>query len=75
MPEDFFDYKQITEQKEGLDYNQLVECPYCHKPIPKDAINCYYCGKPVDFGKRSSWVYWTVFILIIVLLSYFIFFN
>ncbi|MCF7875047.1 MAG: zinc ribbon domain-containing protein [Candidatus Omnitrophica bacterium] len=74
MREDFFSYNQETEQKEDLDFNQLVKCPHCKKPIPQDAISCYYCGSQVDFNKKPKWVYLVVFLVTIILLSYLIFF-
>jgi predicted amidophosphoribosyltransferase len=74
MGEDFFSYNQEIEEEEGLDFNQLVNCPNCKKPIPQDAISCYYCGKPVDLNKKSRWIYLVVILVVIALLSYFIFF-
>jgi predicted nucleic acid-binding Zn ribbon protein len=74
MSQDFFSYNQEIEQKEDLDFNQLIKCPHCKKPIPQDAISCYYCGKPVDLNKKSKWVYLLVFLAVIILLNYVIFF-
>ncbi|MCF7869573.1 MAG: hypothetical protein K9M01_00435 [Candidatus Omnitrophica bacterium] len=74
MPEDFFDYNQKVEQKDDLDFDNLIQCLHCKRPIPQDAINCYYCGKPVDLNKKSKWVYMVVFLAVIILLSYLIFF-
>ncbi len=73
MSEDFFDFKQVDEPKDDLDYDHLVECSHCKKPIPQDAVSCYYCGRPVDLNKKSKWFYWAVFLIIIILLSYLIF--
>ncbi|MFO8053214.1 MAG: zinc ribbon domain-containing protein [Candidatus Omnitrophota bacterium] len=72
MPEDFFDYNQEIEQKDELDFDNLVQCPHCKKPIPQDAISCYYCGKPVDLSEKPSWIYWVIFIVIVALVYYFI---
>ncbi len=73
MPEDSFDFKQVSEEKDELDYEHLVECPHCKKPIAEDATLCYYCGEEVDLGKKSSWPVWLGLILIALLISYLIF--
>lgn len=74
MPEGFFQYYQANEQKEDLDFNHLVKCPHCGKPIPQDAISCYYCGEDAIVRKKSKWFKPTVLVLIILLISYLIFF-
>lgn len=75
MPEDFFDFEQLSEEEENLDYDHLLECPHCQKPIPQDAIMCYYCGREVYLVKKTKRFRWGFLILIILFLSYFIFFR
>jgi len=72
MDQDFFDFNQVSEEKDDLDYDHLLDCPHCKKPIPQDAILCYYCGKEVYFEKKSNWFFWLIVILVILLIGYFI---
>ncbi|MCF7870633.1 MAG: zinc ribbon domain-containing protein [Candidatus Omnitrophica bacterium] len=74
MPEGFFQYYQENEQEEDLDFNHLVKCPHCGKPIPQDATSCYYCGKDAIVRKKSKRVGWLILFLIVLLISYFIIF-
>lgn len=75
MPEDFFDFKSVSEEEESLDYDHLLECPHCRKPIPKDATLCYYCGQEVYFNdKKSKFSYWVFLFIVALLVGYLIFF-
>ncbi len=68
MDEGYFDYRHATEEKDELDFENLLPCPHCKKPIPADATMCLYCGKEVNrqaYGMHS-WVVWAAIVLIII---------
>jgi predicted amidophosphoribosyltransferase len=65
MSEDYFEFRQVDEEEEGLDFNRLTPCPHCKKPIPQNATMCLYCGKEVMDNKKSLWVVGTAIALII----------
>ena len=72
MPQEYFDYKKVTEEKEELDFENLVPCPDCKKPIPSDAIMCLYCGHEVTGYRRQQWVVWVAVILIVIFAAFII---
>ncbi|MDP8289690.1 MAG: hypothetical protein P9M02_01820 [Candidatus Susulua stagnicola] len=72
MDQGHFDYKSVSEESESLDFEKLVPCPHCNKPIPNDATMCLYCGEEVSFSKKSPWFLSVAIILIIVLLLFFL---
>jgi predicted nucleic acid-binding Zn ribbon protein len=47
MTEDYFDFQEIVEEEDKLDFDKLVMCPHCKKPIPQQAVMCFYCGEEV----------------------------
>jgi len=68
MDEGRFDYKGVSEESDDLDFEKLVPCPHCKKPIPQDATMCLYCGKEAVWRKKSPWVSIIVVFLIIAFL-------
>jgi predicted nucleic acid-binding Zn ribbon protein len=62
----YFDFEEKTELEEDLDFSKLVDCPYCKKPIPHNALLCLYCGESIHTAKKSRWFVWLVIILIIL---------
>ena len=66
MSDDYFDFESISQEEENLDFNKMLSCPKCKKPIPHDSISCYYCGETVAFSKKSNWVVVTAIAIIIV---------
>ncbi len=66
LPEDHFDYQSVSEEPEQLDFDKLISCPHCHKPIPHDATLCYYCGKETSSPGGAGWMTWVVIVLIII---------
>ena len=74
MDEEHFEYRQVNEEEEKLDFDNLVPCPNCKKPIPQDATMCLYCGKEVpNQRKPATWAVWLVIIAIIVLILFILF--
>lgn len=71
MPEDHFDFQQIDEESEKLNFDKLTPCPNCKKPIPEDSTMCLYCGEEGKEGKKPTWFIWTA-ILVIVIFGIFI---
>ncbi|MCP4653079.1 MAG: hypothetical protein GY858_06835 [Candidatus Omnitrophica bacterium] len=69
MNQDFFDYKEVSESEEKLNYAKLIECPYCKKQIAHDATMCYFCGEEVDYKQKSSWVSWVAILVLITFLA------
>ena len=65
MQEDL-DFESLSEEPEKLDFNNMVPCPQCNKPIPHDATMCLYCGEEVAFSKKPAWVVWTAIAIIIM---------
>ena len=67
-----FGYRQISEEKDELDFKNLLSCPHCKKPIPADATMCLYCGEGVDFSSNrlQSWVIWVAAILIVIFMFF-----
>lgn len=73
MPEGDFDFRQVTEEEEKLDYSKLVNCPHCKKPIPHDVTMCFYCGESVELErKKSGWLIGFTILLIITFIVFFI---
>lgn len=68
MPQSYFDYQQVVEEKEELDFNNLVNCPKCKKPIPYNSTMCLYCGREVYFSKKAPWIIWVAVLLLIAFL-------
>ena len=73
MSENHFEYEQISEEEEKLDFDNLVPCPNCKKPIPQDATMCFYCGQMVRSQGKSVWITWIVIVLIILLILFLLF--
>ncbi len=67
MVEDSFKFEQVSEEEERYDFDNLVPCPHCKKPIPCDATMCLYCGKEVITRKKSARFIWAVVLLIVLL--------
>ncbi len=74
MPEERFDFKQVSEEDENLNFAKLKPCPNCKKSIPEDATMCLYCGEEVKESSKPAWVIWTA-ILLIVIFGIFIFLS
>ena len=73
MAEADFEFREVTEEEEKLDYSKLVNCPHCKKPIPHDATMCLYCGDTVELkDKKSGWLAVATVLLIIVFIVFFI---
>lgn len=66
MNQGYFDYQSISEEKEELDFNKLIPCPKCKKPIPHDATMCLYCGEEVVFQRKKSKIAWVWIALIVI---------
>ena len=66
MAQAHFDYKKVTEEKDELDFENLVPCFHCKKPIPSDATMCLYCGHEVTHYGSQQWVIWVAIILIVI---------
>jgi hypothetical protein len=66
MQEGDFDFKEISEEPETLDFSKKVLCPHCKKPIPHDATMCLFCGEEVYKVSPSSWVKWVAIALVII---------
>jgi len=65
MDEGQFDYKVVSEDNDDLDFEKLVPCPHCKKPIPQDATMCLYCGQETVYRRKSPW--FTVIIIITII--------
>jgi len=72
MDQGYFDYKVVSEESDDLDFEKLVPCPHCKKPIPHDATMCLYCGQESVWRKKSPWVTIVVALLIVALLILFL---
>ena len=72
MNHEEFEFRKVSEEPESLDFNKLVNCPRCKKPIPHDATLCLYCGESVSSGKKSSWIFWTAIFVIVIFILLFI---
>ena len=72
MDQGHFDYKVVSEQSDDLDFEKLVACPHCGKPIPQDATMCLYCGQESLWRKKSPWVTIVVALLVVALLIFFL---
>jgi hypothetical protein len=69
MNEGHFDYQSVSEEKEELDFDRLVPCPHCKKPIPRDATICLYCGGDVIYRHKSPWfIALAVFIILVFII-------
>ncbi len=67
--EDYFEFEEKDEYPEELNFEKLIECNYCKKPIPSDALFCLYCGRPVKpKQKKISFIGIILTILIIILI-------
>ena len=73
MGEDQFDFKSVSESNEELDFNRLIPCPHCKKPIPFNATMCLYCGEGVTTHKKSNWIVWTAIFLLIIFIVFYLF--
>ncbi|MBN3041175.1 MAG: DUF2116 family Zn-ribbon domain-containing protein [Candidatus Omnitrophica bacterium] len=75
MPEADFDFKDVNQEPEILDYDNLLPCPHCNKPIPSNSTMCLYCSGEVYFNKRKKplWIVLTAVILLLLLIIFFIF--
>ena len=62
-----FNFEQLAELPEELDFNQLKTCPHCKKPIPSTSTLCLYCGENTEISKQPKWVVW---VAILVILSF-----
>lgn len=68
MQEDKFDFKELSESPETLDFSKKVLCPHCKKPIPHDSTFCLFCGEEVYSTTKSySWVSWVVIALVVII--------
>ena len=61
-----FDFKEVVQESESLDFEKLTPCPHCKKPIPADATMCLYCGESVAKRKKPTWVIYTAIFLIVL---------
>jgi RNA polymerase subunit RPABC4/transcription elongation factor Spt4 len=66
MDEGHFDFNSVSQEEEKLDFNKMLPCPKCKKPVPHDAITCYYCGEAVAFSKKSNWIIITATIIAVI---------
>lgn len=66
MDEDYFDFSQVQEEKEELDFENLRPCLHCGKPIPSNATLCLYCGKSIPYSKKPLWSIAIAVILLII---------
>jgi RNA polymerase subunit RPABC4/transcription elongation factor Spt4 len=65
MSDEGFDFQEITEEPQEHDFERMVPCPHCRKPIPQDSTLCYYCGKDTTVVKKPLWVVWAAIITVI----------
>ena len=65
-----FDFEDITESDEDLDFDNLVKCPNCGNPIPHNAILCLYCGRSTS-SRRAKPV-WFILVALIIIISFII---
>ena len=65
MNQESFDFQSLSEQEEQLDFDKLIPCPHCKKPILQDAGMCYYCGRDAIVYKKPRWVVWVAIIVVI----------
>jgi len=72
MDQGHFDYRSVSEESESLDFEKLLPCPHCGKPIPHDSTMCLYCGQEVVWSKKSPLFLVTAIILIVALLLFFL---
>lgn len=72
MPQAKFDFEDVAQEPESLDFNNLVECPHCKKPIPADATMCLYCGQDMCVSKKSGWVIGFTILVIVAFIVFFI---
>ncbi|UCG34621.1 MAG: hypothetical protein JSW17_03760 [Candidatus Omnitrophota bacterium] len=61
-----FNFKEVTEQEEGLDFSKKVPCPHCKKPIPYNATMCLYCGETVTTPTKPSPFMWVIVGVVII---------
>lgn len=73
MDEEYFDFRDVTEENEQLDFDRLISCPHCEKPIPQDATMCLYCGEETTSHKRSIGLAWVAVIVLIVFIIFCLF--
>lgn len=68
MPEDEFDYQQIDEQPDTLNFNERMPCPHCRKLIPVDSTLCLFCGEKTygTTAAQPAWIVWLVIALIVI---------
>jgi hypothetical protein len=59
MAQGHFDFEQVLDEEEELDYDHLCPCPRCKKDIPANATMCLYCSAEVTRQTRPGWVIWT----------------
>ncbi len=73
--QDNFEFKEVVEEKEELNWQHLKPCPHCKKPIPADATMCLYCGQSTAGGSHKPlWVIVTAIILLVSFLMVYVIF-
>lgn len=73
MDEAHFDFKDVPEEDEQLDFDTMIPCPRCQKPIPKNALLCHYCSAELTNYNKQVWFVW-VAVLVIIALALFVIF-
>ena len=74
MREDYFDFENIEEAREELDFNNLKQCPHCKNPIPKNSILCLYCGKSTSSSKIPKWKVIVILLVVFMFILWILFF-
>lgn len=71
MDKGYFDFEEVSEEEETLNFDKKEPCPHCEKPIPEDATMCFYCGQEVVRGQKIKWaaVFWAVLALVLIVFA------
>jgi predicted nucleic acid-binding Zn ribbon protein len=73
-PEGYFDFQEKNELPPQIDFNKLIACPHCKKPIPQDSTMCLYCGESVDYIRpKSKLSIIIISFIILIFLAWFLF--
>ena len=65
--QDYFDFTTRDELPEEHS-QEMIRCPHCEKPVPKNSLFCLYCGESIaPIIKKDKWV---VIVIILVLVAF-----
>lgn len=70
MDKNHFNFYKATQEDEDLDFSEMVPCPLCKKPIPRNATMCLYCGGSVGYLKKPGWFVFAAILLIIIFIFF-----